>query len=178
MTAGADALDTIVAQWHAVLPGLDTSGLSVLGRIQRVAALADPLLRPPFARAGLASGDFDVLAALRRSGGAGLSPTDLAAAMLVTPGAATKRVDRLEAADLVTRGLVGGRDGRAKVICLTEAGRELTDRLIEQHLDAEAELVSALSAEELVVLTGLLRRLLMAVEDRRTASVVTEEVPR
>ena len=62
--------------------------------------------------------------------------------------------------------------------CELTVREDLTDRLIEQHLDAEAELVSALSAEELVVLTGLLRRLLMAVEDRRTASVVTEEVPR
>jgi DNA-binding MarR family transcriptional regulator len=162
----ADAIDRIVSQWQEQLPGVDAGPLQVLGRIQRIEALADALLRPPLAAAGLASGDFDVLAALRRDGGGGgLSPTALAAAMLVTRGAITKRVDRLLAAGLVTR-RPAGQDARAKLIALTPGGRRLTDTLIRRHLQAEADLLSCLSQREASTLTDLLRVLLQNLEGR------------
>lgn len=76
----------------------------VIGRIQRLAQLLDVALRPPFAHAGLGQGDFDVLAALRRSGPPySRSPGQLREALMVTSGAVTKQVDRLLAKGLVTR---------------------------------------------------------------------------
>ncbi|MFB9840419.1 hypothetical protein ACFFNX_50560, partial [Actinoallomurus acaciae] len=67
-SADGDAVRSIVDAWRARLPDLDPSPLLVLGRIERLAAVCAPILRPPFAAARLAPAEFDVLAALRRSG--------------------------------------------------------------------------------------------------------------
>ena len=159
-----DQVAAIAEQWRAERPDLDPSPLLVLGRIQRLAALTDPVLRVPFAAAGLGNGDFDALAALRRAGKPfSLSPGQLADAMLVTTGAVTKRVDRLAERGLVARTTAPG-DGRARVVTLTPAGRRLTDRLIAEHLDNERELLRGLSAAELDRLASLLGKLLGSVD--------------
>ena len=52
-----------------------------------------------FAGHGLQIGEFDVLAALRRSGDPFMmKPTDLARVLMLSPAGMTNRVDRLEAA--------------------------------------------------------------------------------
>lgn len=157
-----DPVETIAEQWRELLPGIDASPLLVVGRVQRLTARWDGLLRAPFAAAGLASGDFDVLAALRR-GDRALTPTELAEAMLVTAGAVTKRVDRLLAADLVSRSR-STHDGRGRIVELTAKGRRLTDRLIGEHLTNEAKLLSPLDDEEQQLLATLLSRLVTATE--------------
>ncbi len=73
--------------------------MHVIGRVSRLAADLDPLLAPIFVARGLGDGEFDVMATLRRSGEPfELSPGDLGASMMVTSGAVTKRIDRLERA--------------------------------------------------------------------------------
>ncbi len=159
-----DPVAAIVDQWSRRLPSLDASPLLVIGRLQRVAARCDQLLRPPFAEAGLAPGDFDVLAALRRADPPhALSPGGLADTMLVTAGAVTKRVDRLAGAGLVTRGR-SEQDGRGRVVSLTPAGRRLADRLIRAHLANEAEILASLAPADQELLGRLLGTLLAAVE--------------
>ena len=162
-TTDADAVGTIVEQWRARLPALDTSPLLVLGRIQRLATLCDPLLRAPFAQADLAPGDFDVLAALRRVPAQALSNGDLARATLVTPGAMTKRIDRLAQPGLVTRDR-DPEDARGRVVMLTADGERLVDRLMADHMANEATILSALDSEEFQRLAGLLGKLLASVE--------------
>ena len=165
-----DPVEEIVARWALRLPSLDTSPMLVVARLMRIAERCDALLRPPFADAGLASGDFDALAALRRADPPhALTPGALADAMLVTSGAVTKRVDRLEAAGLVVRSL-SSRDGRGRVVTLTAQGAALTERLIRVHMENERELLAALDPAELDVLGRLLGRLLVSVE---SASVQT-----
>ncbi len=80
-------------------PDLDTSGFEIVDRIQ---VLAEHLRRRfeqvllPF---DLSLWGFDVLATLRRQGGPfRLTPTDLSRATMLTSGAMTNRLDRLEAA--------------------------------------------------------------------------------
>ncbi|GAA2758945.1 MarR family transcriptional regulator [Actinopolymorpha rutila] len=159
-----DAVRVIVDQWQVRLPDLDPSPMLVLGRIQRLAAVCDPILRSPFAAAGLASGDFDALAALRRSGPPhALSNNELAQAMLVTPGAVTKRIDRLVAAGLVTRARAP-EDARGRVVTLTRAGRRLTDKLIRTHVANEAAILAGLDDGEQRQLGALLGKLLASVE--------------
>ncbi len=76
---------------------------------------------------------------------------------MVTSSAVTKRVDRLERAGWVTRSVCED-DARARRIRLTPAGRDLIDRLVEQHLANEQRLVSGLTQREQTQLAGLLRR--------------------
>jgi len=159
----ADPVQVIVGQWQRARPDLDATPLLVLGRIERIADRCALLLRPPFAAAGLAAGDFDVLAALRRADPGALSPGELARAMLVTAGAATKRIDRLAAAGLVTQARAE-QDGRRRLVGLTSRGRQLADRLIGGHLAAEAEILGGLQPADRARLGELLGQLLRLVE--------------
>lgn len=138
--------------------------MAVVGRLHRLAALLDVELRTVFAEEGLGNGDFDVLATLRRSGPPfRLSAGELAASTLVTSGAVTKRVDRLEARGLVRR-TVSAADGRGRVIELTSEGRALTDELLGRHWANEDRLLHALDPHERDQLAGLLRCLLLDLE--------------
>lgn len=162
---GADGVDRIVAQWAVERPDLDTGPMSVIGRIHRLGALLDGGLRTVFAQVGLGNGDFDVLASLRRSGAPyRLTPTQLTATVMVTSGAVTKRVDRLEKAGLVSR-TVSAEDGRGRLIELTAGGRALVDRMLGVHWANEDRLLGALSAQERDQLAGLLRKLLLELEE-------------
>lgn len=159
-----DAVDRIVAQWAEQRPGLDTGPMAVVGRIHRVAGLLETALRPPFAEEGLGNGDFDVLASLRRAGAPyRLNPTELTAAMMVTSGAVTKRVDRLAALGLVTR-RVAEHDGRGRLIGLTRKGLALVDRVVEKHWANEERLLAPLDARERAAMVAALRKLLLALE--------------
>jgi DNA-binding MarR family transcriptional regulator len=159
-----DAVDRIVAQWGRERPELDSRPMGVVGRLHRLAALLDLGLRPVFAEAGLGNGDFDVLATLRRAGSPyRLTAGELCASTMVTAGAVSKRLDRLEARGLVKRS-VSATDARGRVVQLTPQGRRLTDELVGRHLDNEDRLLAALDQRERDQLAVLLRKLLLDVE--------------
>lgn len=163
-----DAIHAIAAAWSRERPDLDTSPLLVVGRIMRLAAVLDDRLRPPFAQEGLGSGDFDVLAALRRSGEPyTLTPTDLARAMLVTGGATTKRVDRLARQGLVGR-TASAMDARSREVTLTPAGLALVDRMMAVHLANEERLLAGLTAAQRADLARLLGTLAASLEEPGT----------
>lgn len=145
-------------QWARERPDIDVSPMGVIGRLHRLGALLDEELRSVFAEAGLSDGEFDVLAALRRSGEPyQLTPGELGATTMITSGAVTKRVDRLERDGLVARS-VAAEDGRSRPVRLTPRGRALVDRLLERHVANERRLLSGLSADEQRTLAGLLER--------------------
>ena len=151
-----DHVGQIMAQWAAERPDLDVSPQGIIGRLHRLSQHLHDELRPVFAAAGLSDGDFDVLAALRRAGAPyELSPGQLGATTMVTSGAVTKRVDRLEAAGLVRRAVDPG-DARSRRVRLTDEGVGLIERLFEQHMANEHRLVSGLSDLERTRLAALL----------------------
>ena len=80
---------------------------------------------------------------------------------LVTSGAITQRLDRLEEKGLITRERSEA-DGRAVVVTLTDAGREALDAALPDHLETERALLDGLSPAERDQLADLLRRLLVA----------------
>jgi DNA-binding MarR family transcriptional regulator len=154
-----DNVDLIVAQWKVERPDIDASPMEVIGRISRLAADLEPLLAPVFTSRGLGDGEFDVLATLRRSGEPfELSPGELGASMMVTSGAVTKRIDRLERSGLVTR-RVSEVDARARLIRLTAEGLRIVDEAVVDHVANERRLLSGLSAAERETLADLLRKL-------------------
>jgi DNA-binding MarR family transcriptional regulator len=157
----ADDLDhvgRILAQWRRERPDLDVSPLGVVGRLHRLADRLNVELRALFAQAGLSDGDFDVLASLRRAGAPyALTPGELAATTMVTSGAVTKRVDRLEAQGYVSR-TVASDDGRSRTIALTPEGKALIDALFPRHVDNERRLLAGLSATERDELARLLEK--------------------
>lgn len=154
-----DAVDRIVDQWRRERPDLDPSPMHVIGRITRLHWALDERLGRVFIDYNLGRGEFDVLATLRRSGRPyELSAGELGGSTMVTSGAVTKRVDRLERAGLVRRRAAQG-DARGRVIQLTDRGRHVIDEAVEQHVRNEARLVSGLTPDERLALTDLLRKL-------------------
>lgn len=66
-TAG-DTVGEVVRQWRTVHPDLDTSPIEIIGRINRCAALLREAEDAPLRHAGLTRPEFELLAALRRTG--------------------------------------------------------------------------------------------------------------
>lgn len=156
MSGELDHVGRIMAQWGTQRPDLDVSPMGVIGRLHRLSTVLHEELRPVFAAAGLGDGDFDVLATLRRSDPPReLTPGQLAASTMVTSGAITKRIDRLERGGLVRR-TVSDDDGRSRRISLTEQGFALVDELVEKHVANEHRLVAELSEDDRSTLAQLL----------------------
>ncbi|WP_028924005.1 MarR family winged helix-turn-helix transcriptional regulator [Pseudonocardia acaciae] len=154
-----DDVDRIVGQWRRERPDLDASPMHVVGRITRLSLSLDELLRQVFGRYDLGRGEFDVLGTLRRSGAPyELTAGELSGSTMVTSGAVTKRVDRLERAGLVSR-RAADEDGRGRLIKLTDRGLELVNTVIEHHVANETKILSGLTDEERDTLVRLLRKL-------------------
>ena len=165
MTALTDNVDRITAQWRRERPDLDPAPMDVLGRISRIAALAQREFEREFAHFDLTAPDFDVLAALRRSGVPfKLTPGALSRSTMTTTGGMTKRLDRLEARGLIRRESDPS-DRRGKLIVLTDSGRELVDAAVEAHLRNEERMLAGLPEAHRQELVTLLRPLLAALDD-------------
>jgi len=155
-----DVIDRIVEQWGRERPDLDVSATHVIQRITRLYLLQTASFAAVFARYGLSFGEWEVLAALRRSGPPHrLNPTALYAALVLSSGAMTNRIDRLEKAGLVER-LPDPEDRRGTLVSLTRQGMLVCDEAQRDHLANEERLVEGLSAPEREELTHLLRKLL------------------
>jgi len=171
VTAGrtrADEVDEIVAAWRRERPDLDVRPLEVLSRVSRLARRLDRARAAAFARHGVEPWEFDVLAALRRSGPPyQLSPGQLVAQTMVTSGTMTNRIDRLAGRALVRR-LPDPADGRGVMVRLEDEGRAVVDAALADLLGVEAGLLRGLDETEQAELAHLLRRLASAFDPTRS----------
>lgn len=159
-----DEVDGIVAGWTAVRPELDLAALQVLSRVRRLAHLLDDRRAQAFAEHGLAAHEFDVLAALRRSGVAGeLTPGRLVEATHVTSGTMTNRLDRLEGRRLISR-RAHPTDGRVQLVRLTSAGRRRVDGALDSLLAVEDAMLAKLADRDQATVIRALRALLAGEE--------------
>ncbi len=160
-----DRIDGILAQWKRERPDLDARAMGLVGRIQRASGALRPRLDETHGLAGLQGESFDVLASLRRSGSPyQLSPTQLYREMMLTSGAMTNRIDRLEEAGFVSR-RPDPQDRRGTLVRLTAKGKVLIDAAVTKHVANEERLLAALSAREQAQLAELLRKLLLSLGD-------------
>jgi DNA-binding MarR family transcriptional regulator len=159
-----DHVDEIVEQWARERPDLDLSPMATVGRIFRVSRYLEQDVSALLSRYRLTVGQFNVLAALRRSGlPYRLSPAVLSRSLLLSTGTMTNRLEQLRERELIER-LPDANDGRGLLVGLTRQGRELVDEAFEAHLSNERRLIDALSTEEQALLTDLLRVLLISFE--------------
>ena len=156
MTDTPDHVARIQEEWRRERPDLDVAPQGVIGRLHRVAALLTDELVAVYREHGLGEGDFDVLATLRRAGAPyERTPGELAEHTMITTGGMTKRIDRLEEAGLVTR-RSSERDGRGRVVALTELGRERIDAAVTAHLANERRLLDELDPADAAELERIL----------------------
>lgn len=159
-----DHVDRITAQWRRERPDLDVASLALLGRLLRVAELAERELAAGLAESELQPGWFDLLAALRRNGPPyELNPTRLMHATLLSSGGITKRLDRLAEAGFVER-RPDPDDRRGTLVKLTRKGRGTIDKLVAVHVANEERLLQSLKLGERRALDAALRRLLADLE--------------
>ncbi len=156
-----DRAGKAIEQWSRERPDLDVSPMGVIGRLNEASALiARDRLAPVFAGFGLQAGEFDVLATLRRSGAPhALTPTELYEATMVTSGAMTARLDRLEKAGLIQRAPHPS-DRRGIVVQLTAKGLALVDEALTAHVANEHAILAGLTVGERETLANLLEKLI------------------
>ncbi|WP_028927585.1 MarR family winged helix-turn-helix transcriptional regulator [Pseudonocardia acaciae] len=158
----ADAVDQIVELWRRERPDRADAlwPMGLIGRVQRLNRVLERELKEYFAGHGLELWETDVLLTLRRSGPPyALTPGALLKAVMVTSGAMTNRLDRLEANGMIER-RPGTGDRRSVLVHLTDRARTLLDEVFDGHLANEARQFAALTADERTQLADLLRKLL------------------
>lgn len=159
-----DQVDLILTQWEQARPDLDSSPMGIIGRISRLSQFIDQHLKKNFAKFGLQRGEFDVLATLRRAGEPfQLTPTDLFKSLMLTSGAMTNRLDRLESREYIER-QPDPNDRRGTLVQLTPRGLDIINQALEAHIKLEQSLIVALSANEKEEMSQLLRKLLISFE--------------
>lgn len=154
-----DIVDSLVAEWRREDSGLRPEAMHVVGRIIRLGRVyhdqVSALLRPH----GLSYSDFDVLATLRRSGRPyELAPTELQQSVLLTSGAMTACLHRLEKTGFITR-RPDANDRRRSCAKLSKRGQGLVEKLIDQRFDLARGALRDLKSKEIEALVSLLRRL-------------------
>ncbi|MGW0485871.1 MarR family winged helix-turn-helix transcriptional regulator [Nonomuraea sp. NPDC003214] len=160
-----DAVDAVTAQWRRERPDVDVWPMEVVGRVSRLSRLLERGIKEVFGAHGLESFEFDVLATLRRSGAPyELSAGTLLKAAMVTSGAITNRIDKMEAKGLVER-VRDVEDRRSVRIRLTPRGLELVDKVLVEHVANEARLLSGLAPADRDTFVALLRGLLESLGD-------------
>ncbi|GHA88199.1 MarR family transcriptional regulator [Streptomyces chryseus] len=158
--AGKDPVDAITAQWAEVRPDLDTAPMAVFGRVYRVARAMGDRIEKAYDRFGIARGEFDVLATLRRSGEPyTLSPRQLSATLMLTTGGMTGRLDKLERAGLLSRS-PDPHDRRGLRVTLSERGLAIVDEAVVAGLEIQHEALEGLREDQVEQLQELLRLLL------------------
>lgn len=160
-----DAVDNVRNAWSRERPDVDNWPVGVIGRTQRLARVLEDELQSFFREHGLDTSEVDVLFTLRRLGAPyKLTPTQLVKSLMVTSGAITKRINRLEAKKLVER-IPDTLDRRIVQVRLTRHGLATADRIFAPHIANEVRLLEGIDRDKLDQLADLLRILLQALGD-------------
>ena len=155
--------DEVVEQWRQARPDLDPRPMAVCGDIWRAGDLLKQGVLDNIQLHKLDFPQFDVLMTLRRQPEKSqLSPSELAAEMMLSSSAMPNRLDRLEARGFIKR-ISDPSDRRSQKIALTADGFDVIDNLVCSHLDAEEKMLSPLSQEERTQLRGLLGKILTGI---------------
>jgi DNA-binding MarR family transcriptional regulator len=163
MPAPRDSVDDFIDHALKVFPTLDPQVEAVVDRVAHLRKYFDRLTTSHAKGFGLNHGEFKVLLKLRQVPGEQLSPGALADTLVLSTGAMTNRIDRLEAEGLVARE-PHPHDRRGVIVRLTDRGREVTDRAVAEIAHEEQRAVGVLTAPEQRRLNDLLRKLMLAFE--------------
>lgn len=165
---GRDEVDGLVPGWQAA--GLSPELIAALEldkRMARVHGLFEQAVRAELAELGLTYTEFDVLAALHRSGKPyRLKPSELTRSLFLTSGGTSNVLQRLTASGYVEREANPG-DARSRWVQLTERGREIAETALAAAGRAHTEVMSGVPGEAVRQAADALREILRVVGRRR-----------
>jgi DNA-binding MarR family transcriptional regulator len=151
---------------HCSTSPRSTPSRAVVDGIWKLSRYIDRLWDETAARYGLnQGGEYKVLLKLRQSPEGRATPGEIAARLDLSTGAMTNRLDRLESAGLIVRER-DPNDRRSILVSMTDKGRALFDEAVNAEAEEEQRLVGALTPEEQRRLNTLLRKLVLAFQDR------------
>jgi DNA-binding MarR family transcriptional regulator len=163
-----DRIEELLKQWKRERPDLDASPMGILGRLMILTRLAERGVNDVLREHNLTIPEFDLLAVLRRCGPPFRQPVGvLCDHTLLSSGAMTNRIDRVEQKGIVRRERNPG-DRRGVLVALTPKGRALIDKLIPERLEEAHERVSVLTVKDQRQLDVLLTRFLAALSEEGT----------
>jgi DNA-binding MarR family transcriptional regulator len=162
--ADEDVVDQLLRDWARERPDLDASAMAVVGRLLHLGGLLQAQAGERLREYGIGYTELDVLATLRRSGAPyRLSPTALRKSVLLTSGAMTACLNRLEQRGLICRS-PDDADRRSLMASLTDRGVQLIDHAIASHFSAAGRSVGGLDRDERTELARLLRKFRLQLE--------------
>jgi DNA-binding MarR family transcriptional regulator len=139
----------------------------VEGVVSRIAAISKQVGRAfdeTLSSCGLSYQEYKMLLRLStRATDDRMSAGDLSRALMLSSGAMTNRLDRLEKAGLVRR-VPDPRDRRGVLVELTSDGRRTIEEAVIAQAAKEVDVLGVLSARELTTLNQLLRKVLVSIE--------------
>jgi DNA-binding MarR family transcriptional regulator len=144
--------------------------MAVVGRILRLAGFLERRANSALEPYELPVWAFDVLGTLRRSGPPfTMTPTELMRSTMLTSGAMTNRIDRLEALGLVCR-MPDPLDRRSVPVSLTARGLEVVDAAAGPRFQEAKAALEDMPQAERRLLADLLRKLLLPLERPKNAA--------
>ena len=160
-----DVIDELQQDWSEQRPDLDAEPMGVVLRIQALAKILADQTAERLEEFDLQWWQYDVLATLRRQGAPYvMAATELADASMLTSGAMTNRIDRLEASKLVRR-IQDDKDRRKVLVQLTRKGLNLIDDATDARFEAALNALDGLTTRQKESLSNLLRLVLAAQTD-------------
>jgi DNA-binding MarR family transcriptional regulator len=164
-----DSIDEFLERACSIFPTLDPEVEGAVDRICKLNKRFETMHERALDEFGLNKGEFKVLITLRQhNDDFTMSPGDLGEELLLSSGAMTNRLDRLEAAGFVARE-PDPDDRRALIVRLTPDGLRKIDEAVNAAGHNEVAVVSVLSPAEQKRLNALLRKLMLAFEVRPRA---------
>ncbi|MFG2330404.1 MarR family winged helix-turn-helix transcriptional regulator [Streptomyces sp. NPDC048604] len=157
-----DWTDGHVAHWEPVLPGFDPLVEGAVTRMKKLSVHLRRVREQSLADFGLERHEYDTLHRLAGLGGSA-APSELARELDLAPAAVAGRLDALEKRGLVRR-VRSGADRHRVVVEFADAGRETWRGVTEVLGREERRLLGVLDRDELTLLNGLLRRVMLAEE--------------
>lgn len=142
-------------------PAAESHSSRTFREFLRTYGLLERFMQPYFAKFGISGSGWGVLRNLQRAeseGSSGLRLSELSERMLIRPPSVTGVVDRLERDGLVAR-RNDPTDQRAKRVGLTQAGRQLVQRVLIGHQRQIDSAMGGLSEKEQSQLLRLLTQM-------------------
>jgi DNA-binding MarR family transcriptional regulator len=165
--AKPDPVDRLISAWKAELPEVLGPTSELTRRILVLAGELGAATRRELPEFGLTGAEFDVLAALRRSGEPySMKPNELSRALLLSTGGTSNVINHLVAEGLVERE-PDPDDGRSNLIRLTSKGAKLAEEAVLATSAAHEELFAGIPPAVLRAATKALRELSNATRTAR-----------
>jgi DNA-binding MarR family transcriptional regulator len=160
-----DSVDRDLVDWLAELPRVDPGIEAARMRLLRIGRQSEQMLAGIAAQHGLTLGDWETLSVLRRSGPPyAMTPSGLMAALGVTSGTVSVRIERLQKAGLVEPADSSG-DGRSRPVRLTGEGTRRWQAATDARTAFEHRLFTqAFTPGQVLRLNTLLRVLMLELE--------------